>query len=96
MAFDKRDWNEFRETGLFHFVNSFLHIFGWAIVVDVEDDGSVSAVYPARTDFRGFSEESNDKAYARVTAFMQKEFGIPAESKTESLSPKSKKFKGKK
>ena len=94
MAFDKRDWKEFRETGLFHFVNSFLHIFGWAIVVDVEDDGTVSSVYPARTDFRGFSEESNDKAYARVTEFMQKEFGIAAEAKNESV--RSKKFKGKK
>lgn len=94
MAFDKRDWKEFRETGLFHFVNSFLHIFGWAIVLDVEDDGSVSAVYPARTDLRGFSEESNDRAYASVTEFMKKEFGIPVESKNESV--KSKKFKGKK
>lgn len=94
MAFDKRDWKEFRETGLFHFVNSFLHIFGWVIVVDVDDDGSVSTVYPARTDFRGFPEESNDRAYARVTEFMKKEFGIPVESKNESV--KSKKFKGKK
>lgn len=96
MAFDRKDWKEFRETGLFHFVNSFLHMFGWAIVVAVEEDGTVSAVYPARTDFRGFSVESNDKAYARVTAFMQKEFGPAAESKTESLAPKSKKFKGSK
>ena len=94
MAFDKRDWKEFRETGLFHFVNSFLHIFGWVIVVDVNDDGTVSSVYPARTDYRGFPEESNDRAYARVTEFMKKEFGIAAESKDESV--KSKKFKGKK
>ena len=94
MAFEKRDWKEFRETGLFHFVNSFLHIFGWAIVIDEEDDGTVSAVYPARTDFSGFPEESNDRAYTRVTKFMQKEFGIPVESKNESV--KSKKFKGKK
>lgn len=74
MPIVKKDWKEFRETGLFLFVNSFLHIFGWAIVLVEEDDGSVSSVYPARVNFRGFSEESNDKAYDRVTAFMRKEF----------------------
>ena len=93
MAYDKKSWSEFRETGLFHFVNSFLHLFGWAIVLSEDDDGNTE-VFPARTDYRGFPQESNDRAYARVTEFMQKEFGFPAESKNESVKPK--KFKGRK
>lgn len=93
MAYDKKSWSEFRETGLFLFVNAFLHIFGWAIVLSEDDDGNTE-VFPARTDYRGFSQESNDRAYSRVTEFMRKEFqSAPAEAKTES---KTKKFKGKK
>lgn len=93
MAYEKISWSEFRETGLFHFVNSFLHIFGLAIVLCEEDDGTTT-VYPARTEYRGFPQESNDKAYARVTEFMRKEFqAVPVAAPTES---KTKKFKGKK
>jgi hypothetical protein len=65
----RRDWTEFRNTGLLLFVNSFLHIFGWAIVVDYGDDG-VAGCYPARVDFRGFEEESYAKAYQNLSQFM--------------------------
>lgn len=83
MAYEKKSWSEFRETGLFHFVNSFLHLFGWAIVLSEEDDGSTE-VFPARTDYRGFPQESNDKAYNRVTEFLRKEFqSAPVEAKTK-------------
>lgn len=73
------------QYGLFHFVNAFLHIFGWVIVLAIKDNGEVAEVYPARTDWRGFTEESNTKAYNNVTAFMQKEFGmvVPKEIKDE-------------
>ena len=40
-------WKEFRENGLL-FVNTFLHIFGWCIVIECDDDGDYRA-YPART-----------------------------------------------
>ena len=85
MAVQKKTWEEFRNTGLFHFVNAFLHIFGWVIVLALKDNGEVAEVYPARTDWRGFTEESNTKAYNNVTAFMQKEFGmvVPKEIKDE-------------
>ena len=71
----KQDWSTFRKTGLFHFVNSFLHIFGWVLVLDMDDDGNVTSVYPARTIYRGFAEQSNDTAYERITEFMKQEFG---------------------
>lgn len=78
MAVQRKSWEEFRKTGLFHFVNAFLHIFGWVIVLVRKDNGEVAEVYPARTDWRGFPEESNTKAYDNVTAFLQKEFGMVA------------------
>ena len=53
---DKKTWDEFRSTGLLLFVNTMLHIFGWAIVVKYDDDDSITA-YPARVKFRGFDEK---------------------------------------
>jgi hypothetical protein len=76
MAIQRKSWDEFRKTGLFHFVNAFLHMFGYVIVLTTKDNGEVDEVYPARTNWRGFSEESNTKAYNNVTAFLQKEYGV--------------------
>lgn len=70
-AFDMKTWYEFRGTGLLLFVNMFLHMFGWAIVVEVDDD-LVQAVYPARTKYRGFSEDSIAKAYKKLSAYVAK------------------------
>lgn len=64
----KKTWDEFRETGLLWFINSILHLFGWAIVVS--KDGDKQEVYPARVEFRGFSLESNINGYAKVTKYM--------------------------
>ena len=36
----KKTWTEFREIGLLWFINTILHMFGWAIVVEV-DNGEV-------------------------------------------------------
>lgn len=69
MVFPKT-WEEFRATGLLLFINMFLHVFGWAIVVVVEEDGSVSKCYPARVKFRGFAHDSQDRAYKKLSAFM--------------------------
>lgn len=33
---NKKTWDEFRATGLLWLVNTILHVFGWAIVVDVD------------------------------------------------------------
>ena len=58
-------WNEFRESGLFHFVNSFLHMFHWSLVLMVDKSGNCVCV-PRRSDYTGFSERSNAEAYGRV------------------------------
>ena len=67
---DKKSWEEFRETGLFWWVNTLLHTFGWAIVVEMEDD-KVTNCYPARVKYRGFAEESNTKGYIKVSKYMK-------------------------
>lgn len=65
----KKDWSEFRNTGLLVFINQFLHIFGWAIALEYED-GIVKDVYPVRTKFRGFSEENVSNAYIKLSKYM--------------------------
>lgn len=71
MMVQKKSWEEFRSAGLLWWVNMILHTFGWAIVVNVEDDGSVSGAYPARVKFRGFDEKSNDAGYQSVSDYLK-------------------------
>ena len=70
MASNKRTWEEFRETGLLWFINTILHMFGWSIVVNIEREEIID-VYPARVEFRGFSESSNTKGYINVTKYLK-------------------------
>ena len=42
----KKTWQEFRKTGLLWFINTILHAFGWAIVVEVEKE-EITGAYPA-------------------------------------------------
>nr|DAL24335.1 MAG TPA_asm: hypothetical protein [Caudoviricetes sp.] len=65
----KKTWDEFRETGLLWFINSILHVFGWAIVVEIENKKVIDA-YPMRVRFRGFDEENNSKGYEKVTHYL--------------------------
>ena len=65
----KHTWSEFRESGLLWFINTILHVFGWAIVLDMEND-EIKSVYPARVRYRGFSPEINDKGYERINKFL--------------------------
>lgn len=66
----KKDWSEFRNTGLVLIINQILHIFGWAIVFEIEND-VVKNVYPARVKFRGFDNEDATEAYKKVSKFME-------------------------
>lgn len=65
----RKTWQEFRDTGLLLLVNQFLHIFGWAIVVEVDGD-KIVASYPARVRFRGFDNQSCSNAYKKVSKYM--------------------------
>ena len=35
----KKTWKEFRENGFLWWINMILHTFGWAIVIDIDDNG---------------------------------------------------------
>ena len=67
----KKGWDEFRNTGLLLLINQFLHVFGWAIVFEFDENDDVASVYPARCKFRGFSNEIVDQAYKDVTKYMK-------------------------
>ncbi len=67
---DEKTWEEFRKTGLVLIINQILHIFGWAIVFDVGDDGTVKNVFPARVKFRGFDNNSVEESYRKVSKYM--------------------------
>lgn len=68
----KKDWNEFRETGLFMFINTILHVFGWAICVELEEEtGKVLQCYPARVKFRGFSEKDHDEMFPKIGKYIE-------------------------
>lgn len=66
----KKEWSEFRSIGLLLFINQLLHIFGWAIVFDLDDSGIVKDVYPARVKFRGFDEKSTSESYEKITEYL--------------------------
>lgn len=66
----EKTWDEFRSTGLALFVNSFLHIFGWAIVFNVDENGKVAGVFPARVRFRGFDGESVSEAHKMLATYV--------------------------
>lgn len=63
-------WKEFRESGLLWFINTTLHMFGWALVAEFED-GEITRVYPARCKFRGFNEDTNTEGYKKVSNYLK-------------------------
>jgi hypothetical protein len=60
---------DFRDSGMLWLINNFLHVFGWAIVVETED-GKAIRMYPARVKFRGFDEQHNTEGYVKVSQYM--------------------------
>jgi len=67
-------WDDFAAAGLFWWVNRALHLFGWALVREMdsdEPDAKVLRVYPARCRFRGFSEDVEADGFVRLTAHLR-------------------------
>lgn len=67
---EPKTWQEFRDSKLLWWVNRTLHLFGWAIVCEVENDRILS-VYPAKVKFRGFSEESEADGFTGLTEYLE-------------------------
>lgn len=68
---EEKSWYEFRRSGLLWFINQTLHLFGWAIVLELEND-EITRAYPARVKFRGFSEDNNTEGYIKVTEYLKR------------------------
>ncbi len=66
----KKTWREFQAHGLLWFVNTMLHVFGWAIVIEKNEFNNIVDVYPARVKFRGFNEETITKHSKSLTEYM--------------------------
>ncbi|MDB2090459.1 hypothetical protein PM004_14010 [Clostridium paraputrificum] len=68
---NKKEWKDFKDSGLFWWINSILHTFGWAIVFEYDDNKNISNVYPARVKFRGFDKKTNTEGYIKVSNFIK-------------------------
>lgn len=68
---EKKTWEEFRSTGLTLIINQILHIFGWAITYEINDEGEIISCYPARCKFRGFEGDCVSKSYVNVSKWMK-------------------------
>lgn len=66
----RKTWEEFRDSKLLWFMNTILHTFGWAIVVEFDND-IITDVYPARVKFRGFSEKINTEGYIGLSKYIK-------------------------
>lgn len=70
MMITKKTWEEFREKGLLFITNQFLHIFGYALVYNFDENKKITEVYPARVKFRGFGEREIERGYQKISKYM--------------------------
>lgn len=70
-------WQTFRDAGLLWWINRQLHLFGWDITVDVEQDGSIVDIYPVRYWYRGFKRADEIEGFRKLTAHCTKTFTNP-------------------
>ena len=78
----EKTWEDFRNAGLLWWVNKTLHLFGWALVAEIESD-KINRVYPARCKFRGFSEEVETEGFKRVTEYLHENSEVLLEEANE-------------
>jgi len=69
----EEQWDEFRKTGLMWWINRQLHLFGWSLVVEVDpnDPKKTLRAFPARTQFRGFIPEAEERGFKALTAYLE-------------------------
>ena len=68
----KMTWNEFQNHGMLWAVNTFLHMFGLAIVVATDDKtGEIVDVYPAQVDYRGFCPKDVTAGFRKLHRYLE-------------------------
>jgi len=73
---ERKTWGEFRDLGLLWFINRTLHLFGWALVFDYDENKVLKEVYPTRCKFRGFSEKNESEGFIKVTKYLKENIEI--------------------
>ena len=73
---ERKPWEAFRDSGLLWWVNRSLHLFGMCIVLEEEEDGTVTDAYPARTSWRGFSGPDEADGFLKVTGYLAQAGGV--------------------
>lgn len=68
---NKGSWETFRNSGLLWWTNTLLHTFGWALVIEYDDNEKIINAYPSRTKFRGFSDKNNSDGYIKISQYMK-------------------------
>jgi len=70
----EKSWENFRKTGMLWFVNRVLHVFGWAIALEMDEKNKnkVIRAFPARVKYRGFDYKTEDKGFKNISNFMAK------------------------
>jgi hypothetical protein len=69
-------WREFQQSGLLWWINRSLHLFGWAIALEVgEDEQTILEAYPVRCKFRGFDTGCESQGFRRLTRHILKNSG---------------------
>lgn len=63
-----RAWFKFFDTGLMAFLNTFLLMFGWGIVM--RQRGKDCIVFPRRFAFKGYEADTMKKAYSKLRKWM--------------------------
>lgn len=68
---NKKTWKQFQDSGLRWWINMILHTFGWAIVLNVNEEGEITDAFPARVKYRGFGEKENVDGYIKVSKYIK-------------------------
>lgn len=75
----RKSWEEFQEAGLIWFINRMLHLFGWAIVLKL-NESKIVEVYPARCKFRGFCKDVEERGFKNLTNYLAENAAVLKEA----------------
>ena len=68
----KQSWQKFKDCGLLWWVNSMLHLLGWALTIEYANDGeTIIECYPARVKYRGFHAKDSTNCFINVTKYLK-------------------------
>lgn len=71
MIIRRKSWEEFQSSGMLFAVNTFLQFFGWAIIMETDNNTKeIIDIYPARVNFRGFSDDAQELGHTKVAEYL--------------------------